>query len=162
MIARQAILWTLVALSVAMASCTSNDAGGEDVAEHRLLASLDDLIDGAWELRVDRAWNGADGNIAVPSDQFTEADYQPVSPGSTYPIEVRDQAARVSVGSAPLNGSRTTETEESVVYDLSEGTFAGGRFVVWADNQGLQAELTIYGSGRPIVKSERGNLVLKR
>lgn len=162
MIARPAIVWTLVALSVALASCTSDGPGGEDAAEHRPLASLDDFIDGAWELRVDRAWNGVDGNIAFPSDQFTEADYQPVSPGSTYPIVVSDQAARVSIGSPPLKGRRTAETEESIIYDLSEGTFAGGRFVVWAGNQGLQAELTIYGSGRPIVKSERGNLTIRQ
>jgi hypothetical protein len=148
MTARSAALAILAALSVAMASCTSDGPGGEDVAEHRPLASLDDFIDGTWELRVDRAWNGVDGSIAFPSDQFTEADYQPVSPGSTYAIEVSDQAARVSVGSAPLRGSRTTETKEIIVYDLS--------------SQGLQAELTIYGSGRPIVKSERGSLALTR
>jgi hypothetical protein len=34
-------------------------------------------------------------------------------------------------------------------------TFAGGRFAVWPGQTSLQAELTIYGSGVPIVSSER-------
>jgi len=43
--------------------------------------------------------------------------------------------------------------------NITKDTFAGGRFVVWAADVGLQAELTIYGSGVPIVSSERGPLV---
>jgi hypothetical protein len=38
------------------------------------------------------------------------------------------------------------------------GTFAGGRLVIWSGTSGLQAELTLYGSGVPIFSSERGAL----
>jgi hypothetical protein len=97
-------------------------------------------------------------SVAFPSDQMTEADYQPVSDGPTYPIVVSDRSSRVAIGSPPLEGSRTTVATKGIVYELREGTFAGGRFVVWSSNQGLQGELTIYGSGLPIVRSERGTL----
>jgi hypothetical protein len=99
-----------------------------------------------------------DDTVFSPSDQLAEADYQRVSGGPTYPIVVSDRSLRVAIGSPPLEGSRTTVATKGIVYELREGTFAGGRFVVWASNQGLQAELTIYGSGRPIVRSERGTL----
>ncbi len=89
---------------------------------------------------------------------MTEADYRPVAGGPRYFIVVSDEGGRVAIGSPPLAGSRTTVTTEGIVYDLGEGTFAGGRLVVWSSSRGLQAELTIYGSGRPIVKSERGTL----
>jgi predicted small secreted protein len=157
MFARLTILAILLVLSVVMTACESSSGDGQD-AENGPPASLDDFVDGSWQLRVDRAWNGIDGNITFPSDQFSEADYQPVSTGPTYPIVVSDQTTRLSIGSPPLTGSRWTPPGDTIVYDLTEGTFAGGRFIVWAGAQGLQAELTIYGSGRPIVKSERGSL----
>ena len=62
------------------------------------------------------------------------------------------------VGAHPLEGRRVTTTHGRLVYDLSEGTFADGRFTVWSTKGGLQGEVTIYGSGRPIVRSERGTL----
>jgi hypothetical protein len=43
-------------------------------------------------------------------------------------------------------------------YELTEGAFAGGRFVIGSVASGLEAELTLYGSGVPIASSERGAL----
>jgi len=43
-------------------------------------------------------------------------------------------------------------------HDLTVGTVAGGRFRVWVGETGLQAERTLYGSGVPILLSERGPL----
>ena len=63
-----------------------------------------------------------------------------------------------SVGAHPLEGRRVATADGRLVYDLSEGTFADGRFTVWSTKGGLQGEVTIYGSGRPIVRSERGTL----
>jgi hypothetical protein len=50
-------------------------------------------------------------------------------------------------------------TADRLIYAVVEGTFAGGRIMVWrAANDDLQAELTIYGSGLPVIKSERGSI----
>ena len=150
-------------MAVATASCHSDPGGGDDAVGGGTTASPDQFVDGAWELRVDRALPTLGGNRSI---QLLESDYQPVSDGSTYPILVSDRGSQVTIGKAhemgprvhfPLKGSRTSGTK-AIAYDLHEGTFAGGRFVVWPDEQTLQAELTIYGSGLPIVLSVRGRL----
>ena len=151
----------LTAVTVTIVSCVSSSPGVDPVAGARPVASLNQFVDGPWELRVDRAWIRLNDSVAFPSDEMTEADYQPVSGGPTYPIVVSDRSSRVAIGSPPLEGFRTSVATKGIAYDLREGTFAGGRFVVWSSNRGLQAELTIYGSGRPIVKSERGALARK-
>jgi hypothetical protein len=155
MFARSAIL---VAVTVAIASCVASPSSVHHAAGDRHVASLSQFVDGPWELRIDRAWMRLYDSVLVPSDQLAEADYQSVSRGPTYRVVISDQTSRVTIGSPPLQGSRTTVATNGIVYELSENTFAGGRFVVWSSNQGLQAELTIYGSGRPIVRSERGTL----
>jgi hypothetical protein len=86
-----------------------------------------------------------------------EEDYQSTPPRD-YAVNVSEKGSRVSIGEEPLLGELTAETAGSLTYDLSHGTFAGGRFVVWAEAQGLQAELTLYGSGVPVAQSERGTL----
>jgi hypothetical protein len=121
-------------------------------------AQADALGDGTWTLRVDREWDRVSGNIRHPSDPLEEADYRPVTDGSTYPVTVTDAVAIVSVGAPPMSGARDMGRDDRYYYDLTEGAFAGGRFVVWVSDGGLQAELTIYGSGVPIVRSERGSL----
>jgi hypothetical protein len=123
--------------------------------------TLDAFVDGQWEFTVDRVWDGVSGNIIFPSDPLSEDDYQPAPQVSTYRVVLSDQGRTVSVGTTPFVGARTAASGERVFFDLSQGTVAGGRFVVWAGAETLQAELTLYGSGRPIVQSERGTLVPK-
>jgi hypothetical protein len=60
-----------------------------------------------------------------------------------------------------MKGVRSSPTE-LLLYNLNEGTFAGGRFVVWSGKNGLQGELTIYGSGVYIISSERGSISRQR
>ena len=73
-------------------------------------------------------------------------------------IVVFDDGGKIAIGTDPVEGSLASATAERIEYNLSEGTFAGGRFMVWEGGSGLQAELTIYGSGVTIVSSERGPL----
>lgn len=123
-------------------------------------ATLASFGDGAWLFVVDREWSRSLGDAQLPSDPLPDAAYVPVTSGATLPVVVSDAGARVTIGSeSPLVGSRVNESEAAVTYDLAESTFAGGRFVVWPQGQGLQAEVTIYGSGLPIVQSRRGALV---
>jgi hypothetical protein len=124
-------------------------------------ASLGGFSDGTWELSVDRAWNASAGEAQFPTDELSEDDYEPVSDGPVLTIEVFDDGGKVAIGTNPIEGSLAAATAERIEYNLSEGTFAGGRFVVWEIGSGLQAELTIYGSGVPIVSSERGPLCVR-
>lgn len=123
---------------------------------------LDTFTDGTWTLVVDRAWDGQSGDIQFPDDPLTEADYVPVAAGPSYAVVVSQGGNRVAITGS---GGTLTGTLSPVGglnrldYDLTGGTFAGGRFLVWSGTTTLQGELTLYGSGLPIVKSERGSLV---
>lgn len=147
-------------LCIVLASCTPTNSGGGDIPNDDTIHSPVVLTDARWELRVDREWQEFSGNVELPSDQLTESAYQPVYPGPVYPVVFSDGCKDVSIGDTPIEGHLTTTGDERSNYDLADGTFAGGRFVVWSTSDGLRAEFTLYGSGRPIVMSERGDLVL--
>jgi hypothetical protein len=117
---------------------------------------------GVWDLRVDRRGGSEDADEAFKF--LPEAGYQPIGDGPTYRVVIPAQGDWVFVTGTRggtqfgTQGRRTSTTDGRVWYDLID-SFAGGRFVIWQDVDGLQAELTVYGSGRPIVFSERGSLV---
>jgi hypothetical protein len=152
-------LGLLALIWIGVVSCTACDSGGGPASHGSRGKSLAGFGDGAWDLRVDRAWDGQSGSAGSPSDQLADNAYQRVTGGGTYRVIVSDHASAVSIGPTSVRGQRTTSAGTCLVFSLSEGAFAGGRFVVWEGSEGLQAEVTLYGSGRPIVESERGALV---
>jgi hypothetical protein len=121
-------------------------------------ASLASFSDGSWELGIDRVWDPSSCSVQFPTDPMSEEDYEPVADGQVLTVVVSDDASKVAIGTQPVEGSRNSTAVEGIQYDLDEGTFAGGRLVIWEVGGGLQSELTIYGSGVPIVSSERGPL----
>jgi hypothetical protein len=94
----------------------------------------------------------------LPHGELSESDYVETDDGAAYEVAFSVDDTRVEIGETPLVGTLSADDNERLYFDLQEGTFAGGRFVVWATDGGLEAELTIYGSGVPIIKSERGPL----
>ena len=149
--------WVL--LVVCAVACGETAGGAGDAADDAAAEVPVSIADGVWHFRVDRAWDGQSRGTGLPADPLIEADYVPVSEGSEYSVVVSDSASHVSIGDTPIEGQVTLSVDDRVTYDLNDGTFAGGRFVVWEADLGLQAELTIYGSGLPIVASERGDLI---
>ena len=150
--------WTAIPLAFALAltACATSGTGSDVGSGDGSVPIAPALVDGAWVFEVDRAWNGQE--VSSPSDDLPEATYATVADGPTYAVTVSDGATHVSIGEPPLQGTQASSTDTRRTYDL-EGTFAGGRFVSWTAGGTLQAELTIYGSGSPILKSERGPLV---
>jgi hypothetical protein len=149
----------VAAIAVVAAGCGESRSGASPTAP----SVLTTFASGRWDLRMDRVWDGVAGNVQFPSDQFDESAYKPVSGASTYRVVVSTGGQQVAIGESPVRGQRTKATHWLVEYALSAGTNeapAGGRLVVWPGSGGLQAELTFYGSGRPIIKSERGTIVL--
>ncbi len=131
----------------------------EIAVECKCSAELPSFTDGSWEMHVDRKLKGLPGDVQFPTDPLDEEDYEPVDDGPVYPIVVSGDGKFVAVGETPLVGTLVPGGPGEWMFTLDEGTFAGGRFVVWSTDAGLQAELTIYGSGVPMVSSERGALV---
>ncbi len=143
--------------SVSTSSTVSASTAGTEPSRVESL-----VVDGVWGVRIDRMGGSED-----PEEAFgvlPEARYQPIENGPTYRVVISEQGSRASVEGTrgttqvAVRGKRTSTTDEQAWYELTDA-FAGGRFVVWQSTTGLQGELTVYGSGRPIISSERGALI---
>ena len=118
-------------------------------------------LDGAeWELQVDRVWDHV-SQVQFPADPLSETDYQSTTAGATYRVVLSADGQSVEIGAMPFRGQLSTDLDGKRTYDFQQGTLSppGGRFAVWTVDKGFQAELTLYGSGVPIINSERGALV---
>jgi hypothetical protein len=119
-------------------------------------------------MRVDRSFDRSSGTpgAKIPDDDLPAETYKPIA----QPIdrwEVTIEGSRVIlVPVTPLHATQGqvegVETTEKAKlgerrFDLQKGAFAGGRFVLRGDD----AEVTMYGSGVPVVSSERGKLIKK-
>jgi hypothetical protein len=116
------------------------------------------LHDGAWLLTVRQITERVPSSVTVPTAPLPDSAYVPVPAGTSYRLELSEQGRRLTVMDPRMLGVRESTSPERLTYALTEGTFAGGRVAVWAAADGLEAELTIYGSGVAVVRSERGPL----
>jgi len=97
-------------------------------------------------------------NVQFPSDQLDENDYVEIDHGSEYEVSFSENTQTIWIMNDSISGTIMEDTEEYKKYDLNKGLFAGGRFVVWINEGQFEAEYTIYGSGVPIIRSDRGYL----
>jgi len=117
------------------------------------------LSENQFTLTIDRVANGPE--VQFPADSLKEGDYIATNEEIQYEINFSENGQTVTIESLEnetVSGHRTNDGETSRRYDLNEGLFAGGRFIIWISNGQFEAEYTIYGSGIPIVRSERGVL----
>jgi len=151
---------SLLGIALLCLACGAQSGQGADAGPD--MGQGEPLVygDGAWVLVVDREWDRSLAEARFPHDPLTEAAYVALAEPTSVPLTVSGDGTRVDIGGdASLVGTRTAGEEGVATYDLGQGTFAGGRFVVWQQGVGLQAALTLYGSGVPIVQSQRGALV---
>jgi len=145
-----------VVLSIGLASviacpaCRSSDSSDSELRHA--------FHDGVWLLTVDRALRPGRPTVGVPTDPLSEADFAPVDGGARYRLVVSRDAARIEVVESQMVAQLEQATAERLIYGLVDGAFAGGRIMVWREAGGIQAELTIFGSGLPVVRSERGSV----
>jgi hypothetical protein len=100
--------------------------------------------------------------VQFPRDSLKESDYTATSEDIQYEITFSENGRIVTIESTETGsvvGERSNDGETSKRYELDEGLFAGGRFIIWISNGHFEAEYTIYGSGVPIIRSERGRLI---
>ena len=106
----------------------------------------------------DRAWQRPAGAVTM-NGELAEADYQRLL-GPTFRAKFSSDAQSLDLtptaGGDTVHGTRDTTRTDRAWFELV--LFAGGRFVVQASANELQAEYTAYGSGMPIVSSTRGLL----
>ena len=149
---------TALALVLAISGFTGTLGQEQNSAFEPDAGPLLSLADGDWLLAVDRGWRGLPYD-RLPSDPLDEEDYVALESGPTYRLTVSDGGARVAFADSAKVARRTGGDRDHADYEMTEGTFAGGRLRVWSRQDGsLEAELTIYGSGVPILSSGRGSL----
>ncbi len=133
-----------------LVSCDDAISADTFVADFSLLNGNDFL------LKVDRILETP--NIQLLPDDLQENDYKETNEGAQYHVTLSADGQMVTIEPGSMRGQRVNDGDESKIYELDEGVFSGGRFVIWIHNDRFEAELTIFGSGVPIVKSERGYL----
>jgi hypothetical protein len=100
--------------------------------------------------------------VRLPSEWLPETAYVQMEDPATFRVLISEGGTRISIegdwGGLPhaVEGERSSADSERIWYDFDVP--AGGRFVIWRNADGLQAEETLYGSGRPMIRSLRGSL----
>lgn len=144
------ILMRLGLLFLSFFAVASTACGG-DIASTRLV------------LRVDQTLDRASVSVRSPTNAIPDASFKPQQPEDRYELIVSgDHVSVVPLAGPPpsagtMEGTRAASPAGETRFDLQSGTFAGGRLVIRGD----RGELTIFGSGVPIVSSERGSLVVR-
>lgn len=95
---------------------------------------------------------------ARPGDGLDERLYAANTNAIQYKVEFSSDGKTVNINTPKsLTGILASDAGNVRIYAVN--SFAGGRFVVSGTGTNCQAELTIYGSGVPIISSVRGRLV---
>ncbi|HEX7878467.1 MAG TPA: hypothetical protein VF720_03605 [Candidatus Eisenbacteria bacterium] len=116
------------------------------------------LADGEWRLLVDEQL--AAPVTGIPGDAIPDSAYRDEPAGPELRVRAGQGATRIEIVDERLVGELTREsTPTSLTYDLVQGTVAGGRFRAWTERDVVRAELTLYGSGVPVLSSRRGKLI---
>lgn len=131
----------------ALAACTSGGSGGR------------------YLMRVDRTFDrGALPQPSAPDAVLPGESYRTTPPADRWEVAIEGSTVVLTPIEAKPGFTRMEGTENKATstsgerhFDLGKGAFAGGRFIVRGDD----AELTVFGSGVPIVSSERGKLVTR-
>lgn len=116
-------------------------------------------LTGSYTFQVTRAAEHPD--VQFPSDTLSEDMYELCDVERNYEILFSSDGNRISIQSDSIAGQRSNQSNQYINFDLVKGLFAGGRFLIWLNEELIEAEFTIYGSGVPIIKSERGLLIKK-
>jgi hypothetical protein len=166
------VVTMLCVMAMVLLGCSETPGGGQSAetvggetraGDSALLGCgvmLGSFSDGTWEFMPDRVWDKTMGDVQFPTDPLSEEAYEAVENSTdVLPvlIVVSKNGDLVTIGES-TEGNLTSSATDIIHYNLDAGTFAGGRFLVWIDDDCFQAELTIYGSGVPVVSSERGRL----
>jgi hypothetical protein len=142
----------LAIFAVLFTSCEEQE-NKKDVTKFSLLGEKTFIF------KIDRVASGP--NVQFPHDILQESDYTETNEGIQYEITFLENDRIVTIessGTGSVSGERSNDGEPSKCYELNEGLFAGGRFIIWISNDHFEAEYTLYGSGVPIIRSERGRL----
>ena len=115
-------------------------------------------LEGRYQFRVELVADNPE--VSYPLDSVSNSHYKIPTFPTSYEVMFFANGDSVSINPGAYIGIRDLSTLEKSAYTLSGGDlFAGGGFAVRTDLVPFMAELTVYGSGVPIVSSQRGSLL---
>jgi hypothetical protein len=120
--------------------------------------------DGQYVLRVDRQLDREE-QPDLPTSALPAEGYRALPPTDRWNVSIGGSRVVIVPGDQPsdlgltrIEGRETrSATAGERYFEITSGVPAGGRFTV----RGEEAELTIFGSGVPVVSSERGRLITR-
>ena len=131
----------------------------EITTEDKIVSGFSSLNGNNFVMKVDRVTGSP--SVQFPADGLKETDYIVYNGEKNYTISFSKDGQTVTIEPGAIGGRKANSSAQNVRYEFTDGVFAGGRFVVWIDDKKFESELTIYGSGLPIILSERGSLSQK-
>lgn len=154
-------------VAVGIAGCSTSESSADVSADVPVVldccAADGTLESGAYLFEANREADLSE--VQFPHDELPPSSYGPCESCPVAAVWISEGLGEATVADGAectwdgaMAGTRVTEDTERWHFELLEGTFAGARLVVWGVPGGLEAELTIYGSGRPTVASHRGTL----
>ena len=96
--------------------------------------------------------------VNLPTDSIPASRYQADTGRRSYSVRFSRGLDSVFIQNDSIIGIKYLDTLNFRKYNITN-LFAGGRFIVWTNTQPQTAEYTVYGSGVPIIKSERGTMI---
>ena len=115
------------------------------------------VLSGEFDFEVTRSYSHPPA--ARPGDGLDERLYAAITNGIQYKVEFSADGKTVNLLKTPQNVVGTLTSDSGNLRTYAVNGFGGGRFVVLSTGTNYEAELTIYGSGVPILRSVRGHLV---
>ena len=98
-------------------------------------------------------------SVQLPRDPIPEKEYKPVKgQGVKHHLRFSEDRKTVKILPSGFVGQLENANAKKRVYELTQGTFAGGRLIIESTKRGMIATITVYGSGFPVIGSGRGEL----
>jgi hypothetical protein len=113
---------------------------------------------------VDQRYRADCSAVQRPADPIPDHCYEVAMPPVSYRLRLSENGGRVEIvgvvtDGVSVRGAIGQGPADERVFDLE--LFAGGRLRLRGSASNWSAELTVFGSGVPIVKSERGHLTAR-
>ena len=101
-------------------------------------------------------------HVAVDPTGFdlSKVEYRRAKKPKIVRVIFSDKGKTVEIQPNKISGELTEGNAVKRVYSLSEGLFAGGELVIEKTEKGLMATFTEFGSGVPVISSDRGLLAV--
>ena len=113
------------------------------------------LSGNSFTLTVDRV--ATSPKVQFPSDALTDSDYIASSEEILHEVSFSNDGQTTTIDQGTFSGTKTTSDLYEHYFELiSQGDIVCGRLIIWQEEEDFSFELTLYGAGLPILKSERG------